>query len=75
MKVCADDDLKIAKYGNLISFYNDYKISDLAIKPASLYIGSNLPNRDVNYPLLVDIAKRLLHVSAVNNSSVDQLRV
>lgn len=75
LKVCADDDLKIAKYGNLISFYNDYKISDLAIKPASLYIGSNLPNRDVNYPLLVDIAKRLLHVSAVNNSSVDQLRV
>lgn len=75
LKVCADDDLKIAKYGNLISFYNDYKISELAIKPASLYIGSNLPNRDVNYPLLVDIAKRLLHVFAVNNSSVDQLRV
>ena len=75
LKVCADDDLKIAKYGNLISFYNDYKISDLAIKPTSLYVGSNLPNRDVNYPLLVDIAKRLLHVSAVNNSSVDQLRV
>lgn len=75
LKVCADDDLKIAKYGNLISFYNDFKISDLAIKPTSLYIGSNLPNRDVNYPLLVDIAKRLLHVSAVNNSSVDQLRV
>ena len=45
------------------------------ITPTSLYIGSNLPNRDVNYPLLVDIAKRLLHVFSVNNSIVDQLRV
>ena len=75
LKMCADNDLKIAKYGNLISFYKDYKISDLNITPTSLYIGSNLPNRDVNYPLLVDIAKRLLHVSSVNNSIVDQLRV
>lgn len=73
--MCADNDLKIAKYGNLISFYKDYKISDLNITPTSLYIGSNLPNRDVNYPLLVDIAKRLLHVFSVNNSIVDQLRV
>lgn len=75
LKVCEDDKLQITKYGNLISFYNDYEFQDLGIQPSSLYVGSNLPNWDVNYPLLVDMAKRYLGIATINNSKVDKLRV
>ena len=75
MKECEEKDLETTKYGDLISFYKDYVFSDLEIKPETLYIGSNLPQRDVNYPLIVDIANRKLNIHIINNSSVDQLRV
>ena len=75
MKTCEEKKLKIAKYGNLVSFYNDYDFKELGIKPSSLYIGSNLPNWDVNYPMLVDMAHRYLGITEINNSGVDKLRI
>ena len=75
MKECEEKDLETTKYGDLISFYKDYVFSDSEIKPETLYIGSNLPQRDVNYPLIVDIANRMLNIHIINNSSMDQLRV
>lgn len=75
MKECEENSLETTKYGDLISFYKDYNFSDLEIKPVTLYIGSNLPQRDVNYPLIVDIANRKLKIHVINNSRVDQLRV
>lgn len=75
LEKCKDEELQIAKYGNLVSFYKDYDFEELGIKPSSLYIGSNLPNWDVNYPLLVDMAHRYLGITAINNSGVDKLRI
>lgn len=71
MKECEENSLETTKYGDLISFYKDYNFSDLEIKPVTLYIGSNLPQRDVNYPLIVDIANRKLKIHVINNSRVD----
>ena len=75
LKTCEEKKLKIAKYGNLVSFYKDYDFEELGIEPSSLYIGSNLPNWDVNYPLLVDMANRYLGITIICNSKVDKLRI
>lgn len=74
-KTCDNSKLQITKYGDLISFYHDFSLEELGIVANSLYIGSNLPHRDINYPLLVDLSNRILNIHIINNSEVDKLRV
>lgn len=75
-----DSKLKIVKYGDLISYCCDYNIdNDSTIKPLGLKIhevilGKNMPNKDVNYPLIVDTLNQRYGVKYINWSQVDALR-
>lgn len=76
---CAEEDLRWAKYGNLISPYKDFtilngKLEDLDIKLISLEIGGKLPNFEVNYPLLVDMTNRNIGISHINISEHNKFR-
>lgn len=75
IKDCEYEQLDVAKYGDLVSYYHDFNFKELGLVLESVYIGRNLPNWDVNYPLLVDLTNRKLGVSCINNSKVDLLRV
>lgn len=75
-----DDRLQLVKYGDLISYCHDYdiepngNIKDLDMKLYDVILGRNLPNSDINYPLIVDALKREFGVDIVNWSMVDSLR-
>lgn len=75
-----DSNLKIVKYGDLSSYCCDYNIdNDGTINPLGLtlnevILGKNLPNKDVNYPLIVDILNQRYGVKYINWSQVDALR-
>lgn len=75
-----DENLKIVNYGDLMSYCHDYEIEsngnikDLDLKLHEVTLGTNLPNPDINYPLIVDALKRELGVGIVNWSKVDALR-
>lgn len=75
-----DENLKIVKYGDLISYCRDYdmeanaNIKDLDLKLQEVTLGRNLPNPDINYPLIVDALNREFGVDIVNWSKVDALR-
>lgn len=74
-------DLRIEKYGDLISFYQDFKIDnkgrvpEIGINIRSVIIGKNLPFFDVNYPLLVDMINSTFHVENIDVSDVDSIRL
>jgi len=69
------NDIHYTMYGNVISYYNDYEMKKLGLEPVILTIGRNLPHKDVNFPLLVDLTRRELGIKNINLSSVDKLRV
>ena len=75
-----DENLKIVKYGDLMSFCHDYEIEsngyikDLDLKLHEVVLGRNLPNPDINYTLIVDALNREFGVDIVNWSEVDALR-
>ncbi|WP_018108164.1 DUF2971 domain-containing protein [Bacteroides propionicifaciens] len=76
---CTEEDLKWAKYGNLLSPYKDFNISnqeikEIDIKLSWLIIGAKLPNFSVNYPLLVDMTNRKFGISVINISEHDKFR-
>lgn len=76
---CKEEDLKWTKYGNLISPYKDFSISDkniegIDIKLIELTIGAKLPNFSVNYPLLVDMTNRNFGLDMINISEHNKFR-
>lgn len=75
LKTCSDDDLSFTKYGDIISFYHDYEFDEVGLRPSILYIGANVPNMDINFPLLVDMSQRELGIRTFLKSGVDKLRI
>lgn len=67
-------------YGdNLICAYRDFKFDNydfgrLGIKPVELIIGANMPNQDVNFPLLVHLSFKKFGIKAVNRSKQNKKR-
>lgn len=74
IEYCENPDF--TSYGNLISFYNDYEINKFPLSLSSVHIGANMANKELNYPLLVDLIKTNLGSSvSVFKSKVDKFRV
>lgn len=77
---CDDNDVKMTHYGNLISVYKDFSIKGdefnrLGVTAQQLVIGANLPNSDVNYPLLISKSKEVLGIEKFSKSKVDKIRI
>lgn len=72
---CSNDKLEFTKYHDTISFYHDFDYDEIAVRPRILYVGANLPNMDINFPLLVDLSKRELNINLYEISKVDTLRL
>ena len=76
----SSDDISFTQYEELISYYKDLKIDEkgcipeLGIRIEEIIVGANLPQREVNYPLLVNLTYKNFGVSIVNWSEVDNLR-
>jgi hypothetical protein len=76
----SSDDISLTQYEGLISYYKDLKIDEkgcipeLGIRIEEIIVGANLPQREVNYPLLVNLTYKNFGVSIVNWSEVDNLR-
>lgn len=73
---------EIALYGNLLCHYRDYKFDkdtcsfeEIEISPISLIIGDNLPNKDVNVPLLISLSKDVFGIPSVQTSDIKCFRV
>lgn len=76
----SSDDISYTQYEDLISYYKDLKIDEkgyipeLGIRIEEIIVGANLPQREVNYPLLVNLTYKTFGVSIINWSEVDKLR-
>lgn len=76
----SSDDISYTQYEDLISYYKDLKIDEkgcipeLGIRIEEIIIGANLPQQEVNYPLLVNLTYKTFGVSIINWSDVDKLR-
>ena len=76
----SSDDISCTQYEDLISYYKDLKIDEkgcipeLGIRIKEIIVGANLPQREVNYPLLVNLTCKTFGVSIINWSEVDKLR-
>ena len=76
----SSDDISFTQYENLISYYKDLKIDEkgcipeLGIRIVEIIVGANLAQREVNYPLLVNLTYKTFGVSIINWSEVDKLR-
>lgn len=75
IKECDDVDSNFTKYGDTIAFYHDYTFEELGLIPKKLYLGTNLKNKDVNYPLLVHLAVSKFNIDSVVSSKVTSLRL
>lgn len=71
---CEKSDLKFELYGNLLTYYHDYKFEELGLKPVGLLVGAMLPNKDLNFPLLCELAQEKLNINEVNISKCDKFR-
>lgn len=76
-EVADENSLKTTLYGDLLSYYKDYdydksrkKFGGIEISPVSLIIGDNLPNKDVNFPLLVALSHEKFGIVDITQSSV-----
>ncbi len=72
--------LQTALYDNLLSPYQDFKyinrkFEKIEVEPRSLIIGNNLSNFDTNYPLLVDLSKKVFDIDIVNISQFKEYRI
>ena len=78
--VYSSEYVSYTQYEDLISYYKDLKIDDmgripeLGIRIEEIILGANLPQREVNYPLLVYLTHKTFGVSIINWSEVDKLR-
>lgn len=76
----SSDDISYTQYEGLISYYKDLKIDEkgfiprLGIRIEEIIVGANMPQREVNYPLLVNLTYNTFGVSVINWSEVDKLR-
>ena len=76
----SSDNISYTQYEDLISYYKDLKIdekgciSELGIRIEEIIVGANLAQREVNYPLLVNLTYKTFGVSIINWSEVDKLR-
>ena len=74
------ENISYTQYGDIISYYKDLKIDEtgcipeLGIRIEEIIVGANLPQREVNYPLLVNLTYKTFGVSIINWSDVDKLR-
>ena len=74
------DDISYTQYGDLICYYKDLiidekgRIPELGIRIEEIIVGANLPQPEVNYPLLVNLTYKTFGVSIINWSDVDKLR-
>jgi len=68
------------QYENLISYYKDFDIDEMGYIPelklslCEIIIGANLPEPEVNYPLLVNLTNQTFGVDIINWSKVDKIR-
>lgn len=77
-----NDNLEIAYYDGLLCHYKDYKYNkekyhfdEIGIMPVSLVIGHNVPNLDVNYPLLTNLSYEVFRITDITRNRNDSLRV
>ena len=68
------EDIKFDLYGNLLTYYHDYKFEDLKLKPVGLLVGAKFPNMDVNFPLLCELAIEKLGIKEINISKCNKFR-
>lgn len=68
------EDIEFDLYGNLITYYHDYQFDELGLKPVGLLVGAMLPNQDVNFPLLCELAKEKLEIREINISKCNKFR-
>ena len=74
------DSISYTQYENLISYYKDFDINEMGYIPElklslfEIIIGANLPEPEVNYPLLVNLTNQTFGVDIINWSKVDKIR-
>lgn len=74
LKKCGKEDIEFDLYGNIITYYRDYPFDDLELKPVGLLIGAMLPNQDVNFPILCELAYKKLGINEINISKCNKFR-
>ena len=68
------EDIEFDLYGNLITYYHDYQFDELGLKPVGLLVGAMLPNQDVNFPLLCELAINKLGIKEILISKCNKFR-
>ena len=76
LKKCDDTDkeFRYDLYGDLITYYREYNLKELDLEPVSLSIGAYMPNKDVNFPIVCNLAKSNLGISDIYVSNCDKFR-
>ena len=70
-----DGEFQYELYGDLISYYREYELKELDLEPVCLWIGANMPNKDVNFPIICQLAKCHLGINEINFSKCDKYRI
>lgn len=75
LRHCDPSEVELARYGNTLAMYRDYAFNEVALQLTSIIVGSNLPNKDINFPIIASKAKEVFDVDIVDFSRVNKLRL